>query len=313
YDTARAIEAHLSSNAYGGEYRYSLEMRAKGPDPLSDFLFNVRAGHCEYFATAMAVMLRTLGVPTRIVNGFQPGEYNPAADAYVVRQADAHSWVEVYFAEEDAWVAFDPTPAGGRPAGTSGTGLAGQLRRYADALELFWIQHVVAYDRQGQRALARTLSSQISSYRLAASESADGLGALFAAWTGGKGGGLASLLGLATSPLVLAPASLLLAGVGLLLLRRRGLAMFGRGAKGGKDVPAAAVVEFYERMSATLAARGLSRRPDETPLEFAEAVGTPEVLSITEAYNRVRFGARDLTGAEADEVERQLKKVISDE
>ena len=306
YDAARAVEAHLNRNAYGGDYRYSLEMRAGGPDPVSDFLFNVRAGHCEYFATAMALMLRTLGVPTRIVNGFQPGEYNAAADAYVVRQADAHSWVEVYFVEEDVWVAFDPTPPDGRPAGTSGTGLAGQFRRYADALELFWIQHVVAYDRQGQRQLARTLSSQISSYRLAASESADGLGALFAAWTGGKGGGVASILGAVMSPAVFAPASLLLAGAGLLWLRRRGRLGLGRGAKRGGEAHAAAVIEFYERMSASLAARGLSRRPDETPLEFAEAVGTPEVLTITEAYNRVRFGARDLTGAEAEEVERQL-------
>ncbi|MFN2414327.1 MAG: DUF3488 and DUF4129 domain-containing transglutaminase family protein, partial [Pyrinomonadaceae bacterium] len=306
YDAARAVEAHLNRNAYGGDYRYSLEMRAGGADPLSDFLLNVRAGHCEYFATAMAVMLRTLGVPARIVNGFQPGEYNAAADAFVVRQADAHSWVEVYFAQEDAWVAFDPTPADGRPAGTSGTGLAGSLRRYADAFELFWIQHVVAYDRQGQRTLARTLSSQISSYRMAASESADGLGALFAAWTGGRGRGLASVLGAVASPAVFVPASLLLAGVGLLWLRRRGLARVGRGAKGGGEAAAAAVVEFYARMSASLASRGLSRRPEQTPLEFAEAVGAPEVLSITNAYNRVRFGARDLTGAEAEEVERQL-------
>jgi hypothetical protein len=112
---------------------------------------------------------------------------------------------------------------------------------------------------------------------------------------------------------VLAPASLLFAGVGLLWLRRRGLLGFGRGAKRGTDAAAVAVVEFYERMTATLSSRGLSRRPDETPLEFAETVGTPEVLAITMAYNRVRFGARDLTGAEADEVERQLRKVISDE
>ncbi|HEX8557821.1 MAG TPA: DUF3488 and transglutaminase-like domain-containing protein [Pyrinomonadaceae bacterium] len=305
YDLARAVEAHLSGNAYGGQYSYSLDMRAKGPDPLSDFLFNVRAGHCEYFATAMAVMLRTLGVPTRVVNGFQPGEYNEAADAYVVRQADAHSWVEVYFPEEDAWVTFDPTPAVGRPAGTSGTGLTGQLRRYADAFELFWIQHVVAYDRQGQRALARTLSSQLNSYGRTATESAEGVGALFARWLGG-GAGAGAALGVVTSPLVLAPASLLFAGAGLLLLRRRGLLGFGRGARAGGGAAGAAVVEFYVRMTEALAARGVRRRPDETPLEFAEAVGAPEVLAITKAYNRVRFGARDLTGAEAEEVERQL-------
>ncbi|MFL6253625.1 MAG: DUF3488 and DUF4129 domain-containing transglutaminase family protein [Pyrinomonadaceae bacterium] len=310
YDAARAIEAHLNSNAYGGDYHYSLEMRAKGPDPLSDFLFNVRAGHCEYFATAMAVMLRTLRIPARVVNGFQVGEYNPAADAYVVRQADAHSWVEVYFAEADAWVTFDPTPSDGRPAGTSGVGIVGAFRRYADALELFWIQHVVAYDRQGQRALARTISSQISSYSRTASASADGLGALLAAWFGGKGGRLSGVLGFVASPLALAPASLLLAGIGLLWLRRKGFV--GRGSKRGDEEVARAVVEFYERMTAALGGRGLKRRADQTPLEFAEAVGTPEVLAITSAYNRVRYGAHDLTRAEAEEVERHLRKVISD-
>lgn len=311
YDTARAIEAHLSGNAYGGEYRYSLEMRAKGPDPLSDFLFNVRAGHCEYFATAMAVMLRTLRVPARLVNGFQPGEYNAAADAYTVRQADAHSWVEVYFAEADAWVTFDPTPADGRPAGTSGSGLTGQLRRYADALELFWIQHVVAYDRQGQRVLARTISSRINSFSRGASDSADGLGALFAAWFGGSGGGLSVALGYVASPFALAPATLLLAGVGLLWLRRRGLA--GRRSKRGGEEAARAVVEFYERMTATLAGRGIKRRADQTPLEFAETVGTPEVLAVTRAYNRVRYGAQALTRAEAEEVERHLQRIVNRE
>jgi transglutaminase-like putative cysteine protease len=311
YDAARAIESHLNANAYGGDYRYSLEMRAKGPDPLSDFLFNVRAGHCEYFATAMAVMLRTLRVPARVVNGFQTGEYNPAADAYIVRQADAHSWVEVYFPEADAWVTFDPTPADGRPAGTSGAGLVGALRRYGDALELFWIQHVVAYDRQGQRALARTISSQISSYVSAASDSADGLGALLAVWFGGRGGGLSGALGYVASPLALAPASLLLAGVGLLWLRRKGRT--GRGSKRRDEEAARAVVEFYERMMAALSSRGHKRRADQTPLEFAEAVGTPEVLAVTRTYNRVRYGAHDLTRAEAEEVERHLQRIVNRE
>jgi transglutaminase-like putative cysteine protease len=311
YEAARAIESHLNSNAYEGDYRYSLEMRAKGPDPLSDFLFNVRAGHCEYFATAMAVMLRTLGVPARVVNGFQHGEYNPAADAYVVRQADAHSWVEVYFAEADAWVTFDPTPSDGRPAGTSGAGIVGAFHRYADALELFWIQHVVAYDRQGQRALARTISSQINSYSQAAWDSADGVGELFANLFGRKGVGFSGALGYVASPFALAPASLLLAGIGLLWLRRKGLA--GRGSKRDHEEAARAVVEFYERMTAALGDRGLVRRADQTPLEFAETVGTPEVLAVTRAYNRVRYGAHDLTRAEAEEVERHLRKVMSDE
>lgn len=307
FDAARAVEAHLNQNAYGGHYSYSLLMRASGADPIADFLFNVRAGHCEYFATAMAVMLRTLRIPARVVNGFQTGEYNSAADAYIVRQADAHSWVEVYFPETDSWVTFDPTPADGRAAGTSGSGLTGSLRRYADALELFWLQYVVAYDRQGQRTLARTIQDRVGSYRLAASQSAEGLRARLSAWWGGKREGAGVLARLA-SPLALMPGALFVAAVGFLWLRRKGLLKFLRGEKGGRAADAA-VVEFYERMTEALAQRGLRRRADETPLEFAETVAAPGVLAITRAYNRVRFGAQHLTSAEAAEVERSLRSM----
>ena len=99
YDAAALIEYHLRN-----DFGYTLDQKAGGDQPLADFLFNVREGHCEYFATAMAIMLRTQGIPTRVVNGFQQGEYNETADVYVVRQREAHSWVEVYFPGEDAWV-----------------------------------------------------------------------------------------------------------------------------------------------------------------------------------------------------------------
>lgn len=308
YDAARAIEAHLNRNAYGGRYSYSLDMRASGPDPLSDFLFNVRAGHCEYFATAMVVMLRTLRIPARVVNGFQTGEYNSAADAYVVRQADAHSWVEVYFPEADAWVTFDPTPADGRPAGTSGRGLSGSLRRYADALELFWLQYVVAYDRQGQRTLARTIHDQIGSYGSTVTQAADGLGARLSAWwAGSRGGGDAQTLTIRRVAFASALVVVLLLAL-LLVLRRAGLLKFARRRRRSR-APDAKVVEFYRRMTAALESRGLRRRADLTPLEFADEVGTPEVLSITRAYNRVRFGAQGLSREEAERVEAWLHTI----
>jgi protein-glutamine gamma-glutamyltransferase len=308
YDAARAIELHLNQNAYGGSYGYSLQLRASGADPLADFLFNVRAGHCEYFATAMTVMLRTLRIPARIVNGFQPGEYNSSADAFIVRQADAHSWVEVYFSETDSWVTFDPTPSSGRAAGTSGSGLSGSLRRLGDALELFWIQHVLAYDRQGQRTLARTLQSQISNYRIAATRSADDLNTRLSAWWGGKQGSVFGAFGVVASPIVYAPVAALLFAFVLVWLRRKGLLKFGRAGKDGRAA-SVAVVEFYERMTETLKAGGHKRRDDETPLEFAGTVNTPEVLTITLAYNRVRFGAQNLSSAEAAEVERCLRRI----
>ncbi|HEV2837599.1 MAG TPA: DUF3488 and transglutaminase-like domain-containing protein, partial [Pyrinomonadaceae bacterium] len=136
YDAAKAIESYLQN-----EFGYTLEMRAGGADPLADFLFNVKAGHCEYFATAMTVMLRTRGVAARMVNGFTAGEYNEAAGAFTVRNSNAHSWVEVYFPETRSWITFDPTPAAGR-SGPVRTGLAAQLEKYGEAIELLWFQYV---------------------------------------------------------------------------------------------------------------------------------------------------------------------------
>src|SRR5262249_16623539 len=105
YDKARAIESYLKSN-----FRYTLDLKPANVDPLAEFLFDLKEGHCEYFATAMVIMLRSLNIPARIVNGFQMGEYNELNNYYTVRESDAHSWVEVYFPHNDAWIEFDPTP-----------------------------------------------------------------------------------------------------------------------------------------------------------------------------------------------------------
>ena len=159
YDKARAIESYLQ-NSFG----YTLEQKAGGADPLADFLFNVREGHCEYFATAMAIMLRTQGVATRVVNGFHGGEYNDAADVTLVRQRNAHAWVEVYFPKEAAWVTFDPTPFSEESGGFA-SGITGTARKYLEALETFWIQYFVAYDDQGQRSLARSVRNGFVDYQ----------------------------------------------------------------------------------------------------------------------------------------------------
>src|SRR5437762_9823487 len=108
----------------------------------------------------MAVMLRTQGIASRVVNGFLPGEYNEAARAYTVRQSDAHSWVEVYFPRTNSWVTFDPTPPAGRTARVR-SGLAGALSKYAEALELMWFQYVVGYDKQEQRSLVSSVRKEL--------------------------------------------------------------------------------------------------------------------------------------------------------
>ena len=119
-------------------------------DPLAYFLFTRRKGHCEYFASAMAVMLRSLEIPARMATGFQSGVYNPVSDLWLVRASDAHSWVEAWIPGR-GWTTFDPTPPDPNPPGFA---LLTRLTLYLDAAETFWQQWVVDYDLSRQGALA---------------------------------------------------------------------------------------------------------------------------------------------------------------
>jgi hypothetical protein len=290
YDEAKAIEGHLQQ-----DYGYSLQMRAGGPDPLSDFLFNVKTGHCEYFSTAMAVMLRTRGIAARVVNGFLPGEYNDAADAYTVRQSDAHSWVEVYFPESQSWVTFDPTPAAGRTEPIS-AGLAAQLGKYAEALELIWFQYVVGYDKQEQRSLATSLQNNLFEYRRSLAQLVS-----FIRRTNASHGPTLILIGLSV-------VVMLLMVFAVSRVRRfgwrRALSFHQAQAK-----TETAAVEFYQRLMVLLANRGLTRDASMTPLEFVNGLDLQPALTITRAYNRVRFGGEQLSAAELREIEKTLSEL----
>lgn len=121
YDAAMAIETYLRNN-----YTYTLTppTTPAGEDPLYFFLFKSKAGYCEFFASAMGDMLRSIGIPTRLVNGFGPGAYDSSTQSFVVRGEDAHTWVESYFPGY-GWISFEPTPdnTGGYqpiPRGTQG-------------------------------------------------------------------------------------------------------------------------------------------------------------------------------------------------
>jgi protein-glutamine gamma-glutamyltransferase len=106
FDTVMALTTYLQGN-----YRYTLDLARvpTGQDPVDWFLFGVKSGYCEQFATAETLMLRSLGIPARLVTGYATGDYDPVLDQAVVREHDAHAWVEVYFAGH-GWVPVDPTP-----------------------------------------------------------------------------------------------------------------------------------------------------------------------------------------------------------
>jgi len=304
YDKARAIESYLQ-NSFG----YTLEQKAGGADPLADFLFNVREGHCEYFATAMAIMLRTQGIATRVVNGFHGGEYNDAADVTVVRQRNAHAWVEVYFPKEDAWITFDPTPFSEEEDAGAGTGITGKFNKYLEALETLWIQYFVAYDDQGQRSLARSVRSGLMDYQAAVASFSARVEAILS-------GLLADLRGdkgLRASAIAAAYTLGCLSGAVLIVLfliwiyRRVRRLELGRRLRrrflGEDDIVS---VDFYDRMQRILSERGLSRETFQTPLEFAYSTGIDETVRITEKYNRVRFGKKGLTSEERATIESWL-------
>ena len=93
YDKAANIERYLKTR-----YAYTLDLTGpRTSDPLANFLFSRRSGNCEYFASAMTVMLRAEGIPARYATGFLPGEFNDVGGDYIVRSSDAHTWVEAYF------------------------------------------------------------------------------------------------------------------------------------------------------------------------------------------------------------------------
>jgi hypothetical protein len=237
----------------------------------------------------MVVILRTQGIATRVVNGFHQGEYNDTADIYVVRQKNAHSWVEVYFPKEDTWVKFDPTPPGGQVAPASAAGLTGQINKYIEALEAYWIQYFVAYDNREQRSLARSVRSGLSDYQQNLSGYLNQIQTFVKSWWAevrGDFGGGQSVAAVGKA-------------VGLVTILRRKRPM--------------SIVEFYDRMLKVLASKGYVREAHQTPLEFASTIGMPEAVGVTEKYNRVRFGEKYLSKAEETEVEIWLKQLQSND
>ncbi len=159
--TTRYDRAALMQEALRTGWTYSLAGDQDDEKPLSDFLFGKKHGHCEYFATAMTLMLRTQGIPARVVHGFAGGIFNPYGNYRMIRQADAHSWVEVYF-EGVGWRTFDPTPPGGQVP-PEDTGIAASLRQLADGAAMLWYQWIVEYDLEQQIAVVKSLANLMPS------------------------------------------------------------------------------------------------------------------------------------------------------
>jgi hypothetical protein len=279
FDKTLAIESYLRNR-----FTYTLNLTGKpGDDPLAHFLFETHAGHCEYFASAMAVMLRTLGIPSREVNGFLPGEYNDLGGDYIVRASDAHSWVEVYF-PENGWVTFDPTPAA--PEGA--TGFLSRMGQYMDLLQLTWNEWVISYDFAHQIVLAQNLERNSRSWKESAQEKYRGLQEMGRRWMRSWHDGLRILI-----PIALVLFLMALRFNWLSALFRRLRLFFQLRAPQSRSNPQLAS-RLYGELLRVLELRGFPRRPTQTPFEFAAAVAEPglgpALREFTQIYSHSRFG-----------------------
>ena len=141
YDKVRAVERWFSE----GDFTYSLEVPAlDARGAIDDFVQNEQTGHCQLFATAMALMVRSLGIPARVVSGYQGGEWRQGDRAYLVRQEMAHLWVEVYFIDI-GWVTFDPSPPPESLVEGTLSGLSRATKRFILDARMIWYRDVIGY------------------------------------------------------------------------------------------------------------------------------------------------------------------------
>jgi protein-glutamine gamma-glutamyltransferase len=282
YDKAVAIESYLRSR-----YAYTLQLSGKpGDDPLAHFLFETHAGHCEYFASAMTIMLRTLGIASREVNGFLPGEFNDLAGDYIVRASDAHSWVEVYF-PGTGWTTFDPTPAA-----TQNFGLLSRLGQYFDWMELTWNEWVINYDFGHQVQMAQMMQRNTRNWTESArnwfAKKKMGGKQWLRSWMDRRGGITFALPVAIALLLVLLRYDLL-----RVAMQKLRLYLQLRAPDTACANPLLAS-RLYAELLRVLERRGFARRDSQTPLEFAVAVGEPSlapaVREFTMVYARARFG-----------------------
>ena len=274
-EKAGMIEFHLRH-----DYGYTLELPPRiVPDPLANFLFNRKKGHCEYFASAMAVMLRTLGIPSRVVTGFQSGVYNPITHLQVVRASDAHSWVEAWI-NGRGWTTYDPTPADPHAAVM---GLTARLSLFLDAAQQFWQDWVVSYDLDRQIVLASRMDEGARRMRFHwfPREWFEQTVRVVAPWAplAGFGGAIAIL------------SFVFGREVAAWWKRRLRVRRMARGEGEASDATL-----LYQRMLSNLARRGFQKPPWLTPGEFARVLPASEVRGLvhdlTAFYNELRFGGK---------------------
>jgi protein-glutamine gamma-glutamyltransferase len=304
YQKAVAIEKFLSEH-----FHYSLDVSLTNQEhPLEDFLFVTKTGYCEHYATSMVILLRSIGIPARLVTGFLATEWNEYGNYFLVRQQDAHAWVELHL-PRSGWVMVDPTPAVAEASAAPGWHALGRI---VDNLRLRWNRLFVQYSAADQIAVVRDVTTGSASAWSSAWESTRQAFSRLVVSAAefvdhihfGPLQSFIELLGLA----------LLGLGVIVLLAWKRPWALFQLTTVAHKEQ---AIIAVYKTMLRHLADKGFSKPTTTPPIQFLDMVrgewekaGTA-VAMITELYCRARFGHHLVTDIEISLAHQHLHELMT--
>ncbi len=300
YQKARNLEQFLMHN-----YRYSLDFMGKASDdPIAAFLFERKEGHCEYFASSMVLMLRSVGIPARLATGYLGAEYNRLEGYYVVRESNAHAWVEAYL-PASGWTTFDPTPAAGRPV-VSDHGMVSVVADAWDYLLFRWDRYVLTYgfsDQVEVLLFARGLWRDLVAFFHSAGPKPPGVDATGAPEAATAPSPVSGLLSWGWWLAVLAALLLALAGTAVALYRRARRPLTG--------------IDAYRRLRRSAERAGLAIGSTDPPLGFGESFGRrfPEVAGagrdVVRLYVEESFAERELGEAERERLGEALGEALA--
>lgn len=297
---ARRIRDYLRS----GDFEYTLNRGRVGSeggavDPIEDFLLENRRGHCEYFASAMAILCQAVGIRARLASGYFGGEYNDVGGYWQFRRKDSHAWVEVYVPNR-GWESFDPTPAVATAARGQEVSIGLRLRRLVEYVYFRWSLFVVSFDADSRERILDRLHAWLAHLELGGGADRSFWGALHAFIWGPE---VLTLWQRALYWLLL----VLFTTLCLLLLRvlwilslmfREHLHARSQHKRGLARRPEA---RFYDRLLLLLAAKGHVKPAHLTPREFAATLARKhkeliELPVFTEWFYGAQYGSRPLAG-----------------
>jgi protein-glutamine gamma-glutamyltransferase len=322
HEIARNIERHLQT-----QFTYTLDLADNRPkddveDPVVHFLYTSKTGWCEHYAYAMTLMCQSLGMNARLVSGYKCDEYNAVGGYFILRQSQAHAWVEVLVRQGNrlVWETFDPTSGIDASSTARANSIWKRVSHVFDYLEHAWANSVVAYDASSQSGMLDTIENRLVNVSIKANSAARDGGNWFTNLTDRVGQAKYSI---SESVIVTLIVVMTLTAVGITLgyfaqrlrLTRRARRIGLDALEGSEARRLARQLGFYDELTRILERRQIERPPHLTPLEFgqslsflpAEAYNT--IVRLTYVFYRIRFGNRKLSTGQRRSLARVIERL----